>query len=137
MIALLLTSPDTAHLLVSATTILLRCTVETADIGTKRKCAATLVGFISRLRSASQESDWELADFCLERCQTPVEKIAAMVGLESEPAQIRSSAGHEAQPILSGPSESAFTSSLPEDDLFLPVDSLDYPVSQQEDPSYD
>ena len=73
-------SQDTSYLLYSATTILLRCTVECTNLEVKRHCAQTLEKLIRRLQLARKDSAWDLADACLERCKDPIERIAA--GLE-------------------------------------------------------
>lgn len=52
---------DTAHIIATATIVLLRSTVE-VQADTKRSCAKVLVDLMQRLRSA-QRSGWDLADF--------------------------------------------------------------------------
>ena len=54
---------DAAHILVSSTIVLLRCTVESKDDEIKRASVATLVDLMARLRTATEDSGWELADF--------------------------------------------------------------------------
>ncbi|PVI07981.1 hypothetical protein DM02DRAFT_608589 [Periconia macrospinosa] len=68
--------PYTSYLLVSAATTLLRCIVECTDLETKRNCIAKLVGFRDRLKRAQSELQWDLADFCLVRCNDSIQKIA-------------------------------------------------------------
>ena len=75
--------PYTSYLLVTAATILLRCTIECGDIPTKRLCVAKLVAFRDRLRRASSDSGWDLADFCLEKCNEPIQKIADALNISS------------------------------------------------------
>lgn len=123
--------PYTSYLLVTAATILLRCTIECSDIETKKTCATKLLGFRDRLQSASDHSGWDLADFCLERCHEPIQKIAN--ALKVNPRNIRSqdveagttSAIHEpAEEVIA---DAATTASTTMSDFFLPIDSLDYP----------
>lgn len=116
--------PYTAHLLVSATTILLRCLLESTDLATKKECATKLVRLQHRLETAREASEWDLADFCLERCTEPINKIAAAMGITSEPMLSTT------VPEITSPSNTlANNAAFPElpSDFFLPVDSLDYP----------
>lgn len=46
----------TSYLLVTAATVLLRCTIECGDITTKKTCITKLVAFRDQLRKASTES---------------------------------------------------------------------------------
>ncbi|CAO2654932.1 Nn.00g116650.m01.CDS01 [Neocucurbitaria sp. VM-36] len=123
--------PYTSYLLVTATTILLRCTIECGAIETKRVCATKLLLFIDRLRRASEISGWDLADFCLERCHEPIQKIADALKIPSRSSQTQS---READ-LMSASSEvvdqpgvdTAASGSAPMPDFFLPIDSLDYP----------
>jgi hypothetical protein len=123
--------PYTAHLLVTATTILLRCLLESTDLGTKRLCAVKLVQLRSRLKTARQESDWDLADFCLERCSDPIGKISTALGVTDDSTS-PSTSTTDAAPV---PLQTEYTpiggisgsiEEWPMDFLF-PVDSLDYP----------
>jgi hypothetical protein len=123
--------PYTSYLLVTAATILLRCTIECGDIATKRSCVAKLVGFRDRLRRASKDSGWDLADFCLERCDEPIQKFADVLQCSSQ--QTRTGAG-EAEPTLAqAQAEQQDDMEMPMSDpdplsgVFLSVDSLEYP----------
>lgn len=121
-----LTTIDTAHLLVSATTILLRCLLESTDLATKKDCAAKLLRLQRRLETAREASEWDLADFCLERCTEPIHKIAAAMGiLDDSPALPSTSAQDGSHGHNVFESDTTFPE-LPSD-FFLPVDSLDYP----------
>lgn len=124
LVAVLLTTLDTAHLLVSATTILLRCLLESTDLATKKECATKLVRLLRRLETAREASEWDLADFCLERCTEPINKIATAMGITSESLPSTDVEEHT-RPNNAFSSDTAFTE-LPSD-FFLPVDSLDYP----------
>jgi hypothetical protein len=108
--------PYTSYLLVTAATILLRCTIECGDIATKRLCVAKLVGFRDRLRRASRDSGWDLADFCLERCDEPIQKFADALQCASQ--QTRTGAS-EAEPML------AQTQAVQQDDLEMPMSDSD------------
>ncbi|KAF1927942.1 uncharacterized protein M421DRAFT_5608 [Didymella exigua CBS 183.55] len=102
--------PYTSYLLVTSATILLRCTIESNDLNKKKACVTQLVAFRERLRTARDALQWDLAEFCLERCDEPIQRIAdALVLLEAQ------------EPGLAVPHD------LSLNDLFLPVDSLDYP----------
>jgi hypothetical protein len=68
--------PYTSYLLVTAATILLRCTIECNDLGIKRACIAKLVAFRERLERARDEVEWDLAEFCLERCGEHIGRFA-------------------------------------------------------------
>ena len=127
---------DTAHLLVSATTMLLRCTVETPNLEAKQECASKLVKLADRLQTARDHAQWDLADFCLERCRQPIDKVASVVlGTDAAAREVNTSAIPAAtlttnnmtgdNDMFAGDDPVA---SLPElGDFFFPVDSLDYP----------
>ncbi|GAB1731986.1 hypothetical protein NU195Hw_g239t1 [Hortaea werneckii] len=114
------------HLLVSSTTVLLRCTIESADIKTKQRCTGELVKMICRL----QASHWDLGEFCLERCTEPVMKLAAALGIAPTPATPSS---QQERSVVEQASESAQLATShavePSDGLnmFIPADSLDFP----------
>ncbi|SMR56712.1 unnamed protein product [Zymoseptoria tritici ST99CH_1E4] len=120
--------PYTAHLLVTATTILLRCLLESTDVTTKHTCAEKLVRLVSTLKVSKEEHDWDLADFCLERCSEPISKISSALGIVDEATG--SSAGAVAQAPVADESIAAGLPGPVEDwplDVLFPVDSLDYP----------
>ena len=129
----LLTLSDTAYLLVSAATILLRCIVESSDVQTKRECIQKLKLFQSRLQAARDTSGWDLADFCLERCSLAIEQIAgALKGpldrLDHGPNNIN----QDRTLVVVSPSEQRTTSFQDESasyplDFVLPVDPWDIP----------
>lgn len=124
--------PYTSYLLVTAATILLRCTVECGDSATKRSCIAKLVNFRDRLSRASEESDWDLAEFCLERCGEPIQKFADALRNSSQEVQTRAS---DAEPTntptaVSSQHTDAFSSiedSINLSELFSSTDSLQCP----------
>lgn len=81
-----LTVADTAYLLVSATTTLLRCTVETSNVTEKRQSALALLGLLDTLRTAHLEYDWDLAVLCIDTCGQSIEKVAAANHIATETA---------------------------------------------------
>ncbi len=106
----------------SAATILLRCIVESADVHIKKDCALRLLIFQNRLEAVRETSEWDLADFCLERCSQPIEKIAAAlkVSNNNEP----DTGPVDAQQNSFGNSLSMPSSEL---DFSFPPDWLDLP----------
>lgn len=118
--------PYTSYLLVISATVLLRCTIESNDIGKKEACAAKLVGFRESLQTARDLFQWDLADFCLERCGEPIQKIAQSLELSTGGPQTASP--HEAAPTSTlTASGLASPFSLSMNDLISPINSLEYP----------
>ncbi|KAH8728731.1 fungal-specific transcription factor domain-containing protein [Phaeosphaeriaceae sp. PMI808] len=109
--------PYTSYLLVTAATILLRCTVEGGGIVTKRSCVTKLVQFRDRLQRASEDSEWDLADACLERCHEPIQKIADALKVCPQ----RSS-----EEVADTGTESASATGLNDMDEGAPIDNLDF-----------
>lgn len=130
-----LTIVDTAHLLVSATTILLRCLLESTDLTTKKECATKLLRLQHCLENAREASEWDLADFCLERCTEPIKKIAAAMGIPNEQPVPQLISDREASQNHDPLGSDMTFPELPSD-LFLPVDSLDYPFDALWDASF-
>lgn len=116
----LLTTQDPAYLLVSAATTLLRAAIESPPEA-KVQCVQTLLALLRRLTAAR---DWDIGDFCLQRCKPSIDKLAAKLGVrESNDDHSIEQAGvatHEPQQGMSDPTLSV------ESDLLLPLDSLDY-----------
>ncbi|KAF2032600.1 hypothetical protein EK21DRAFT_109672 [Setomelanomma holmii] len=73
--------PYTSYLLVTAATVLLRSAIECGDLATKRSCVEKLLVFRARLQRASDDCGWNLADFCLERCHEPIQRLADAMGV--------------------------------------------------------
>ncbi|KAJ8109449.1 hypothetical protein OPT61_g7453 [Boeremia exigua] len=118
--------PYTSYLLVTAATILLRCTIESKDLTMKNTCATKLIAFRDRLRVARNTLQWDLADFCLERCDEPIQKIADAIGIPQSHLTTATNTEDTTMPLSSEPNWD--TVDLPStSDLFLPMDSLDYP----------
>ena len=67
---------DASHILVLVTTVLLRCVADCTGTGVKRDCVQRLSDFMSRLETARNQSEWELADICLDRYQDVVNAVA-------------------------------------------------------------
>ncbi|KAF2855800.1 hypothetical protein T440DRAFT_414603 [Plenodomus tracheiphilus IPT5] len=125
--------PYTSYLLVAATTILLRCTIECGNIDTKKLCVLKLLDFSARLRDAD-EKGWDLADFCLERCSEPIQKMAEALkisrvstqGIATDPVATNIVTAH------TGRSDQVETDGIEHGsgaifDFELPLDSVDYP----------
>lgn len=123
--------PYTSYLLVTAATILLRCTIECGDIETKKACATRLVGFRNRLRRARTDSEWDLADFCLERCHEPIQKIANALGILTHDTQVEDLGQRVTMNPAPGTMDQVEVGVLGSDtslsDFSVPIDSLDYP----------
>ncbi|PPJ58228.1 hypothetical protein CBER1_10213 [Cercospora berteroae] len=75
--------PYTAHLLVSATTILLRCAIDLSSPAESVTIIGKLAKLLDFLRDASRDAQWDLAHFCLEQCAHPIETIAAALSASS------------------------------------------------------
>ncbi|QDS73755.1 hypothetical protein FKW77_005060 [Venturia effusa] len=110
----------TGHLLVSACTILLRCTVESVDAIVKTECTMMLAQLLDRLKYASTKCGWDLADFCIERCGDSISNIVCF-----ESAHTKSMATN--QPPTQPTEMDAIVGGHDMQDLLLPVDSLDFP----------
>jgi hypothetical protein len=122
--------PYTSYLLVTAATILLRCTIECGNIETKKKCIRKLIVFRDRLRRAKEESGWDLADFCLERCEEPIQKFAtALRTTPGSPTKDTDVEPTSASNEVSGPNalESVVNDSTVLTDLLLPLDTFECP----------
>ena len=115
----------------SATTILLRCVVETGDYSTKESAIVKLESFKSRLETYRDVHGWDLANFCLERCSDAISSLGRILRPVSEnPIQSEAT-----PPILDNSvittaqtySDGDQTIPASHGDLLLPVDSIDYP----------
>ena len=67
-----------AHFLVTATIMLLRCTIETREDGALQLCKAKLIALRSTLERATNEYGWDVADICLERCSKAIDRVAIL-----------------------------------------------------------
>ena len=90
-----------------------------------------LLKLLKQLRIARDVHGWDLADFCLDRCATPIEQIAKLVSSKNTETEITSTAETqvdvEAAPGALSLEDSGFTESSFFDDLFIPTESFDYP----------
>jgi hypothetical protein len=77
---------DTAYLLVSAATTLLRCTVESSDVEQKKQSSSSLLRFLHTLRQAREVHDWDLSVLCVETCGQSIERIAAAIQIVPQPS---------------------------------------------------
>lgn len=75
---------DTAHLLVSATTALLRCTVESPSYQEKEESTTKLAEFLKSLRVAHESTEWDLAEMCIEVCGQAIESRINAVSIGTE-----------------------------------------------------
>ena len=118
--------PYTSYLLVTTATILLRCTIECNDSTVQKTCIAKLVAFRDRLRSARDSLEWDLADFCLERCEEPIQKVADAIGVPPDHLTVATASNISIVPPPEEPHWDPVDFSSASN-LFLPIDSLDYP----------
>jgi hypothetical protein len=119
--------PYTAYLLVSAATILLRCTIECNDSETRIACATKLKNFRDRLQAARDDSRWDLADFCLERCNDAIQKVADVVGNTRQYDHVWTTSVNPTEPGTEAPHSPITIDANYMPDFVFPIDSLDYP----------
>lgn len=67
---------DTTYHLNSATTLILRCALEAENPETAQECVASARSLIHFLRKAKDETNWDLADTCLNHCEAVVENLS-------------------------------------------------------------
>ena len=77
--------PYCGHLLVLATMVALRCTVE-SDTDARSAHITRLQQFLSRIQFAHDHYEWDIADYCIERCAGPIAKLAALMTGDSQQA---------------------------------------------------
>ena len=123
MVNLRLRRTDTAYLLVSTATTLLRAAIESSEEA-KANCVRVLLGLSGRLMAARDTLGWDIGDFCLQRCKPTIDKLATALGLHDAdyapraeqidtPARVVAPVGGDENPGMGL-------------DLLLPLDSLDY-----------
>ncbi|GAB7340263.1 hypothetical protein MBLNU457_6726t2 [Dothideomycetes sp. NU457] len=134
--------PYSAHLLVSAATLLLRCSIECQDKTTQQACKSRLMTFKNTLQNASRHEGWDIADMCLERCSGPISRIARastprdQIERPIDPAVSNDSALGSAQQQHSEVPASESQGNIMDADLlsdmnfYIPADSLDFPWEQ-------
>lgn len=104
----------------SASTILLRCTVESTEPNVQNNCATTLAQLLEWLKFASAECGWDLADFAIERCGESISRVASFVNAVGKTIATE-------QPQLQTADVDDVLDTQDLQDLLLPVDSLDFP----------
>ncbi|KAF2269075.1 C6 transcription factor-like protein [Lojkania enalia] len=70
------------HMLVQATMVSLRCTVEAKDLKDRHVSIARLERVMAHIQSARDDYDWDIANLCLERCSSSVSKMASLADQE-------------------------------------------------------
>ncbi|KAF2813280.1 uncharacterized protein BDZ99DRAFT_382177 [Mytilinidion resinicola] len=78
--------PYTAHMLVLATMVSLRCTVETKEADVRNASISRLKQLMAYIQHARDDYDWDIADVCLERCSGPIIKMASLTTQEAQTA---------------------------------------------------
>ncbi|KAH8799716.1 fungal-specific transcription factor domain-containing protein, partial [Xylogone sp. PMI_703] len=68
--------PYTCYHMASATTLILRCGLETKSDHTASECLSMAKLLIDHLRSAKDTYNWDLADICLSQCEAVVRKMS-------------------------------------------------------------
>lgn len=122
----LLTYADAAYLLVSAATTLLRAAIESAHQA-KVDCVLALLGLSERLSAARKTLNWDIGDFCLQRCKPTIDKLATALGVaRPENAGDVATAGEVAAACQQDAPDSNVPSLSLNSDFLLPLDSLDY-----------
>ncbi|PVI02190.1 hypothetical protein DM02DRAFT_313408 [Periconia macrospinosa] len=71
--------PYVTHLLVQALTVSLRCTLETEPLEARQASISMLQRVLDHIRHARDNFDWDVADYCIERCSDSVSKVAAIL----------------------------------------------------------
>ncbi|KAM0712838.1 hypothetical protein Q7P35_000287 [Cladosporium inversicolor] len=123
-----------AHFLVTATIMLLRCTIETREEGALQLCKAKLTALRATLERATNEYGWDVADICLERCSKAIDRVANFA-VTVNGNHINSSATTSAHPQTRDdnsqqqPTEHPDWLNQPHTtlDMDLPLDAFDYP----------
>lgn len=105
--------------------------VESVNNSQMKDSSELLLKLLAHLRSAREMHEWDLADFCLERCAAPIERIARMASSKNAETEVAATerrqntiADSAGMSSLDGDNFAAIASF---DDLFIPTDSLDYP----------
>jgi hypothetical protein len=79
--------PYATYMLVMAVMVSLRCTVEAQSAEIRRDSFAQLQKFIRHIQDAHDNYDWDIAEYCLERCADPVRKISEYATREQQQQQ--------------------------------------------------
>ncbi|KAK6440373.1 hypothetical protein LTR95_003399 [Oleoguttula sp. CCFEE 5521] len=112
--------PYTTYLLVSATTTLLRCTVESHNIEDKKRSALALVRLLHTLRNACVVDEWDLAELCIETCGPSIERVAAVytVATHFSPLVLPSEQSSASNELADGTLQVRRDTQVPVDDGF-------------------
>ncbi|KAF1949256.1 C6 transcription factor-like protein [Byssothecium circinans] len=70
--------PYATHLLVHAVTVSLRCSVENENVEARNASVSQLQRAMEHIRHARDDYDWDIANYCLERCSDSVSKVASL-----------------------------------------------------------
>ncbi|KAF2477765.1 C6 transcription factor-like protein [Lindgomyces ingoldianus] len=109
--------PYAAHLLVLATMVDLRCLVEAPNNEIRSASILRLERFLAHIQSAHDNYDWDVANYCLERCSDPINKISSLLAQETHPPP-------EAQPNINENGSGELATAL-DDPSFLFSDRRD------------
>jgi hypothetical protein len=66
--------------------ILLRCTIETTDPLARETCKTSLSSLRKHLRSARDDSNWDLADIFLNQCDEPISRVITKLSTAGLPS---------------------------------------------------
>lgn len=77
--------------------ILLRCTIETTDLSARETCKRSLEALRKRLRSARDDSDWDLADIFLNQCDEPISRVINKLSTSSSSTAVAAAASPHLQ----------------------------------------
>jgi hypothetical protein len=66
--------------------ILLRCTIETTDPSARETCKTSLSSLRKHLRSARDDSNWDLADIFLNQCDEPISRVITKLSTAGLPS---------------------------------------------------
>ena len=92
----------------------------------RNHCVEVLLALLARLQRSPEEDRWDLAEFCLDRCEEPIRRLAMTLKMTDHSNNERDCA------IVERPATEDCTpryvehTSGPDLDFLLPLDSLDY-----------
>ncbi|KEY63946.1 hypothetical protein S7711_11619, partial [Stachybotrys chartarum IBT 7711] len=98
--------PYATYHFTSAVTMLLRCALEAETRLISRECMISAKRMVRHLRRLKDESSWDLADNCLEQCESLVGRMSEDVYLEGQEHQEHPSypSQHPPNPMIEDPS---------------------------------
>lgn len=94
--------PYVTHMLVMAIMVSLRCTVEAHDPEIRMTSFARLQSVMDHIQHAFDNYDWDIAGYCLERCQSAVTKISSYAMRDHRPSPPPPAVVHIPQVPVSG-----------------------------------